>query len=185
MGEHLLRHLSSPSHFSPGLSLGPARCLFWIAIIMTMAVNPVEMTPSAESQPLSSSFPHTLVRATVLLPALLRPRWSRRLQLTSRPLEAGGRAAAYTPLGSSRAFSSQWSALTFSDKDSVSCGRLSHIFISEPQLKTPLHKAPVCLQTSPNLGWPLDTMSIACLFLLRGPRVRDCALALSPNRGCE
>lgn len=59
--------LSQPqSHLLPGLSLGPTRCLFWTAIIMMMAVSPVEMTPSAENPSLSSSFPHTLVSAAVL-----------------------------------------------------------------------------------------------------------------------
>lgn len=60
-----LRCLSAPNS-PPGLSSGLTRCLFWTPIIMMMAVSPVEMTPSAESQPLSGSSPHTLVSAAVL-----------------------------------------------------------------------------------------------------------------------
>lgn len=163
------------------VSLGPTRRLFWTAIIMMTAVSPAGMTPSAESQLLSSSFPHTLVSAAVLNfqpdPGQDGVQLVAGVQ-TSRSLGQG------CPLHSLKGAPSALNLHSITRSVWILWEAVPHLYLCSMAKTSPCMRAPVYRQTSPSPGWSLD-MCVTCLLLPRGPSVCDRALALSPSRCCE
>lgn len=120
------------------------------------------MTPSAESQSLSSSFPHTLVSVAVLHfqpdPGQAGVQLVAGVQ-TSRSLGQG------CPLHSLEGAPSALNLHPITRSVSILWETVPHLYLCSMAKTSPCMRAPVYPQTSPSPGWSLDTTSVTGLLL--------------------